>query len=104
MKTEELLHLQAKDKKSNTVQNKYLQRLTQMHVFSGSTKHYFVTTYILYLLNQTLQLLFISSHNFAWLLFESGYKSSVAFIKRNIMAKILRKCKGFEFYKISKKL
>jgi len=34
-----------------------------------------------YSFNQTLRLLFISSHNFVWLLFESGYYLRAVFIK-----------------------
>ena len=54
--------------------------------------------HLLYSLDRTLRLLFISSHKYAWLLFESSYYSRAAFIKLNGIGKIfvniwaLRKC------------
>ena len=54
--------------------------------------------HLLYPLDRTLRLLFISSHKYAWLLFESSYYSRAAFIKLSGIGKIfvniwaLRKC------------
>ena len=50
----------------------------------GEVTNWFVintSLIILYLLNQMLWLLFISSHNFLWLLFKSGYHSREAFVE-----------------------
>ena len=63
--------------------------------------------YVPYLLDQTLRLLFILSRNFVQLLFEKGYYLRAAFIKLGGIGKIICKHtvrKGFEFYKINKKL
>jgi len=43
---------------------------------------------LLYLLNQTPQLLFTSLHNFVWFLFESSYYLKAAFIKFSGISKI----------------
>ena len=59
---------------------------------------------ISYLLDQMPRLLFISSRNFVWLLFESGYYSRAAFIKLSGIGKIFCKCKCFKFYNINKEL
>ena len=49
-----------------------------------------------YLLDQMPQLLYISLCNFVRLLFESGNKSRVAFIKLSVIGKTSRNYKGFE--------